>query len=250
MKKLLATLLLVLFAGPAWAASILEDAGTGQTNTSATVSTTNVTVTGSNTYLACFLSQARSSQTVTSVTWDAAGANEALALITDTGNTNFNRANGRWYGLASPTAGTNKTVTTIWSSGGIGAVTHCLSFSGVDQAAPASGGVTSNTDGSSASISVTSAVGDLVVAGLVVNLEDAPGTINAGTDETIQTGPSTTTQPTADENITTITLTEAGAASVTINPSWTTSTDLVLSGFSLKAAAASTQRPIAPIIFQ
>lgn len=209
---------------------------------------TNCTVSGSNTYLACFVARGNVARTVSSVTWDTAGANQALSAIASTAANNSNQALGEWYGLANPTAGTNKSVTVATSGTGVAFVTQCVSYSSVDQAAPASGGATSAVDGTSASVAVTSASGDLVLAGLAVNQGSATGDPGAGAGETLEVGIALTTRATADENVKVGVFSEAGAASVTMNPSWTTSEDNVICAFSLKAAAAA--RPIAPFIFQ
>lgn len=236
----------LLCVAPAYGVIAIEDVCSGTSNNDEPFTADNCTVTGSNTYIACQAATARTTFSIVSVTWDVAGANEALSLITSTNGQNTGRVNTAWYGLKNPTPGTNKSVTADISSTGVSHSLHCQMFSGVDQTTPVSGGTTHTTDTSTPTINVTSATNDLVVGGVVVNNENGSTNLAVGSGETLRTGPTLTTRGVGDEDLHQITMTEPGSASVTIAPTWTTSASQVLSGFSLKAASAT--RTYAPIV--
>src|SRR5262245_28600062 len=118
---------------------------------------------------------------VASVTWDSTGSPQALTRITSyTNETDFSKAiTIELWGLVNPTSG-NKTLTVTWSSTSqtAGAILG-ISFTGADQTGGTTtfANATTATDFSGASttssVTVSSAVGNLVVAQHLLNTGSA-----------------------------------------------------------------------------
>ncbi len=135
-------------------------------NAATSVDFTNLTVgTGANRALVVTLAFSNQAITGLTVTWDNGGTNQACTLI---GAINSGGINGRavLYGLVAPTSGA-KTLHVAWT-GSTSVTVSAVAYTGVDQ----TGGTTSfahfnsasASSGSSVSVTITSAVGNAVVA--------------------------------------------------------------------------------------
>lgn len=234
LARLLLALLLVLVASPAWAAIAVVDAEQNydEVDANTTVTTTSITVSGSNTYILCHAG-ARSTAitTVTSVQWDPGGSNQALTQITG-GVNSFNTS--ELWGLKNPTAGTlSATATFDAAVGANGSMAlTCVTFSGVDQTTPL-GTAASQADGTDPmEVVVSSAVDEMVVAGVTGDCSAAY--VSGDTSQK--------TVRTTENNHCHAVATAAGAASVTMD--WTnTGGASFLKGVPLKPAAATTSVP-------
>ena len=151
------------------------------THTSGSAATTSFTTSGSNRCLVALLcgDEPANAQDPSSITYGGA----ALTKLTSTGEAR--RYTGIYY-LANPALGSN-TFSLTWQDGnnanwdndGSGRVT-LIAFQGVDQDTPMSSGATTGATASSASVAVTTVVGDGVVS--VITTED--GTVTVGADQT------------------------------------------------------------------
>ncbi len=134
------------------------------------------------------------------------------------------------YYLVSPLSGANNVIVTNKDLSTVNFACGSISYSGVNQDTPWGTAVTGKGADSTPTITVTSAIGDVVVA--VLSAEGI-STIAPGAGETEQW----------DDNLTSITgggYTQAGAASVVMSPTSTT-TDWTLVGASLKPASTTSQ---------
>ena len=134
------------------------------------------------------------------------------------------------YYLLSPVSGANTILVTNGNAQSYNVVAGAISYSGVNQDTPFGTVVAARGTDSTPTVTVTSATGDIVV---VVLSAEGISTIAAGTGETEQW----------DDSLTDITgggYTQAGAASVVIAPS-TTTTDWTLTGASLKPSSTTSR---------
>lgn len=147
---------------------------TAATATSAAASPlthSNMTVgSGSNRVLLATFYFSNKTRTISSVVWDAAGANQAMTLIQSQATTGTNGIS-YLYGLVNPVSG-NKTLTITWTGGTSDVAVACASYTGADQ----TGGTTTfnnsstNTGtGTTATITITTSTTDAVVAHHVNN---------------------------------------------------------------------------------
>jgi hypothetical protein len=143
-------------------AAAATDCLSGAGVTSLTCATLTVGV-GSNRAQVCSVIWGGTPTTPT-VKWDAVATNQSMTAIT--GATVTNTSVATLYGLVAPTSG-NKTTTVAWT-GSLQAMVVCVAYTGVNQ----TGGATSFAHGVSASAAtgltagttITSAVGNAVVA--------------------------------------------------------------------------------------
>lgn len=111
----------------------------------------------------------RGTSTVTSVVWDAAGANESLTQIGSELDVDGTITGSIWY-IASPTAGT-KTVTITFTGGSKNVIAHCVPFAGHDTSTTVGTSVTDSGAGRTAgSTTLTDGTtGDLAIAAVATN---------------------------------------------------------------------------------
>ena len=141
----------LLCAAPAWAAIASDATSGGSIEGNATLDLTH-TATGTDTTGLMLCGVATSTgggTTVSSVTWDPAGANQAFTQITTIHLTDVRV--DLWY-RKSPTAGTSKTVRII-TSAGVNHAAICKTWTGVDLTAPLS--MTDSTSGTTSPSSLT-----------------------------------------------------------------------------------------------
>jgi len=136
---------------------VAVDSTSTNTGTGSTVDVTH-TVSGSDRLMLVGISTLNDS-TVSSVVWDPSGANQSASLVT---GCNRLSANGEmWmYQLVAPATGTHTLRVTFTTSES--AVVGVTSFTGVDQTTPLGTCVVANGDPGPASVTVSSAAGELV----------------------------------------------------------------------------------------
>lgn len=120
----------------------------------------------SNTALVVWVGWATQAVTVSSVTWDPAGANQALTAVAAavTAGTTYSK---QAFRLVNPTAGTSKVVRVTMSSGTVSNVNiGAAAYDGVDQSAPTAN-FTSNTTG--AALTVTASSGDATTTSIITS---------------------------------------------------------------------------------
>lgn len=204
--------------------------------TTTTLSVTNLTVgPGSNRALGVFIEWNSGSGSLPpglSVVWDSVGANQALTQVANTltsnGTTSMTLV---WFALIAPTSG-NKTLSISWTGNLEGHAT-AISMTGVDQTSVAAaclhGAVHNASSASPCSVTVTSAVGNLVLAG---HSQDV-GPFGAISGTTIATDDVTGPNNGVTSNY------ASGAASVTMTAAFTGSGSNASSGFDVLAAAGA-----------
>jgi len=177
-----------------------------------------------------------SGDTLTSVTWDPAGANEALSEVRRDENDTETVWTAIWQ-LQSPTAGDNKILRFVFPDSDPtddGGICAAISLEGVEQATAMSDGATGGFDlGTTLSISVVSESGDLVIDVAADVIDDL--TIGAGQTENFTDFLQNSVRGGSSR--------EAGAGSVTM--SWTigTTQEWCMSGVNINAAAAAAGQP-------
>jgi MSHA biogenesis protein MshQ len=200
-----------------------SDSGTG-----ATINVTH-TVSGTDRLMLVGISTAGavSGLTIISVVWDPTGVDEALTLV---GSQTQSAGDAKmWiYQKLAPTTGTN-TLRVRFSSGLKAKVVGVVSFTGVDQSTPLGTFVSAQGLSNSASVSVTSATGELVFD--TVAVEDA-ASMTVGANQTqlwnLQSGATLGGGST-----------EAGAASVTMSWSPSSSEKWAIGAVPIKPAAGA-----------
>jgi hypothetical protein len=233
MKWLIAFLVL-LAATPSWAAITVEGtASSGGVQGSTTITFShNSGASGSN----CI--------TIVGIAWRESGGTTAISTITFNGDSLtqkesvFNGATvyGALWRILAPDRTTADVVVTFSeaTNAAAGAQTYC----GVDQVTPFGTATTRNSSADAdtlSAISVTSAVGELVVDVLARNNGDETVTVGAGqTQEYQQDGPETDA---TDRRL--AASREAGAASVDMRWTWATGSSVGHIGIPLKPAAAA-----------
>ncbi len=158
------------------------------------------------------------------------------------GGTGMTRQTGRatpsWntvdvYGLTAVASG-SQTVTATYSGGATNIGGGCTTFTGVHQtqASAFTNAATANGTSTAPSVTVTSATGNMVFVGGVCQPGQAwtPGT---GETEGWEIG---------NGGFDAAAYTEAGAASVTVNPSLTSSNDWAMAGFNVVQSSAAASR--------
>lgn len=185
---------------------------------------TGITVSGTNRILYGFLTR---DSTVFSgdptCVWDAAGANESATLFQTLTGTSRALA---LFRLVAPTVGSSKIVT-FGNFNTIDTVAGVIVLDGVDQTTPDDTPVTdSNTTGTSDTNTVTSASGDLVLSAVAINNQNTAG-IDGGAAEL---------QAAGNGGIGMGLLTNAGAASVNCDWTWTSNSDWRHAAFNVNAA--------------
>jgi hypothetical protein len=208
-------------------------------------------VSGSDKFLYCELSfrDTDPPDNFASVTFDPAGANQSLTFRN---GTEIGLVRVEVWTLTNPTNITNGTVRFSQSSDLVstGAVAQCMLLNGVDQTTPYSGGTcTQSASATTLSLSVTSATGDLVLGSLVIRGDATSPAVGAGETDESGAGNYNSNNTVPDEGAWGRISSQAGAASVSLDPSWTGSVDAGLCGASIKAATAA-RRPIAPVIIE
>lgn len=179
MNRLLASLLILLgLLAPCSAAVTLDACGTSDvtagngTTTVTSVNFTNLTIaSGSNRALVVVLNFGVATISGLTVVWDSGGANQSLTQINTANGTGGVVARADLWGLVNPVIG-NKTLTVSWTTASDIYVDAC-SFAGVDQTGgatsfPNSTSVTGSGILTTLSTTVTSAIGDYVLAGFTV----------------------------------------------------------------------------------
>lgn len=168
----------LLCAAPAWAAIASDATSGGSIEGNATLDLTH-TATGTDTTGLMLCGVATSTgggTTVSSVTWDPAGANQAFTQITTIHLTDVRV--DLWY-RKSPTAGTSKTVRII-TSAGVNHAAICKTWTGVDQTTPLGTAVSTSGTTSPSSLTPGSAVGDIVMDVIGWSSNAVTETIGAG----------------------------------------------------------------------
>jgi hypothetical protein len=228
--------LLWLIPVQGWAAVTWDnDTTSDSAGTDTTDSFSHTVGSGSNGYAgACVITRGGSSITVSSVSvGGSAGSQIAVADSTTTGG-GIIRVE-IWGRAIGSTSGAITIAPTV--SAGDNFRTVAFSLFGVDQANPV--GTANGVTGASTSLTATvsSAVGELVLGCLGVST----GTSNhaVGANETQQWLNTSDTNNTIDMG-----MTEPGAASVSIIPTWTTGHYSVLAAVPFKAAAAATPQSL------
>jgi len=161
-----------------WAA-IASDATSGGSIEGNTTLDLSHTATGTSTdgFMACGIATSTGGgTTVSSVTWDPAGVNQAFTQITTIHLTDVRV--DLWY-LKAPTAGAAKTVRIITSA----AVNHaaiCKTWTGVNQTTPIGTAVSTSGTTSPSSLTPGSAVGDVVMDVIGWSSNAVTETIGAG----------------------------------------------------------------------
>jgi hypothetical protein len=190
-----------------------------------TFSFTNVTVAaGTNlalTVVILFDAPGSNSPAVTSMTWDAAGANQAM-VRTNVGSGVAISGNVEIWTLINPTAGVNKTIS-IAVSPTSALYTQACVWTGVDQTGGATSFPHSTFAGGATTVTIASATGNVVIAG--------------ATSGVVPTGVMGTTLVSDTSSGTIFNIYSsymAGAASVVIG---STSNNNVISAIDIKAAA-------------
>lgn len=135
-----------------------------------TLNVANVSLSGQNAVLVFVSINNNSGQTVTSVKIDPTGANVTVPYLTDVNNTRSGGNDARLYvyGLVNPPQGTY-TVRAIYSTAlDTGAGNHVVVYplSGVNTTTPFGTPGTNENDGAAASVTVPSASGEVVFAGM------------------------------------------------------------------------------------
>ena len=179
MKHLLAIFLSFLISPLAEAAVAFDSVGTAADTSGTAASATNMTVgTGSNRAIVAQVTWFAAPTGIT-VTWDPAGANQALTLIK--AYTNSNGQMTALYGLVNPTSGTNKSLTANWT-GSTECIIQGVSWTGVNQ----SGGTTSfpnstqnNGNNNSATITINSAVNNATMDSITTGFNSALNSVSA-----------------------------------------------------------------------
>lgn len=169
-----------------------------------------------------------------SLRWDSAGTNQAMAAIPSAGVTNTNRA--ELWGLVAPTSGANNLAVSWTTARDV--YVNAVAWTGVDQTGGATsfphGATNTGASGVTASVSVTSAVGNAVM-GVHVTPASAVSVNNTQTFlDSVAAGIS------AGGNR------AAGAASVSMTATWNTSQIWASAGTDILAAVASGQVPYQP----
>lgn len=151
----------------------------------------------SNTGLFVWVGWGNQAVTVSSVTWDPAGANQSLTAVAAavTAGTTYSK---QAFKLVNPTAGASKTLRVTMSSGTVSNVNIGASvYDGVDQTTP-SANFTSNTTADPLTVTATS--GDVTTTSMVVSnlitstdqtqlwLDNTPSASADGGDYAIATG--------------------------------------------------------------
>ena len=173
-------ILFVYSPSPASAAIAVDVAGTGS-GTGTTVDITGPNVgSGSNRVLLVGIAQGNSAATLTSVTWDQGGTNQAMTRISSVSNASDTRV--ELWRLVAPTSGA-KTLRIV-SPSSVGMAVGIVSYTGVDQTTPEDTPPTGTTGapGSTPSITVTSATSDLVIDAASTKEDSTANT--AGTNQT------------------------------------------------------------------
>ena len=237
-KQLIAILLCLLIAPPAWAAVTVDANSTGASATGTTVTIAH-TVSGTNTYIlvGCGFNTGGAT-TISSVTWNTSENLTQIGTRPRTGTI----ATDLW-GLVAPTATTANIVVTK-SASGVDSVCKVVSFNGVDQSTPI--GTSNQGTGTAAapSIAVTSSAGELVVDVLGWRTNATPTATPDGSQTAIGTQQSCVTSTNCRVHMSYET---AAGASTTM--SWTETLDQSAQvGVPLKPAAA-TVVPTSPIFF-
>lgn len=162
------------------------DTGTATYNTSATTQNFTFTI-GATATLAVALVVQDATQSVTSVTWDPAGANQAFTLIGSEPLPTSTNGKCYLYGLVNPTAGASKTLRVI---NGVAAGTSCemQSYSGTvtsSVAASCTNALVANGTMTSTPANIGTAAQSGANGDMYVGLYGSTGTINSVSDTSI-----------------------------------------------------------------
>jgi len=134
---------------------------------------------GSNRLLIVGVGQGNSNVTLTSVTWDEGGTNQAMTRIASLGRASDTHV--ELWRLVAPTSGAN--LLRIRSASAVGVAVGIVAYTGVDQTTPNDApGTRSGGPGSSPSATVSSDAGDLVVD--AVSSKEDGSNKNAGGGQT------------------------------------------------------------------
>lgn len=125
-----------------------------------------------------------------------------------------------WYRVAPPTGSCTVQIQISTSTGNRRIVGGAVSYTGVDQTTPFGTGADNSGFSQNASVDVSSATGDVVIA--VIGKRDSAQAISVGSGQTQRYNDQSTASTTAD-NVIGASSTEAGAALVTMSWDWVTS---------------------------
>jgi MSHA pilin protein MshD len=214
-----------LSGGGAVAIGTIASASFGGSSGNTYVNVTGVNLSGQNAVVVFVGYNNVSDQTVTSVVIDPGGANITIPNLADSNNTQSGGDDAHIYihGLVNPPQGTYTVRVnfnaTLSSGTGINVVVYPLS--GVDTTTPFRTAGTAENDSSTSSVTVPSAAGDLVLAGVTGETINTPTLTSAGVaDRNIYAGSCSGT----DCNNNTATAHRDGAAT-SVNFSWTHDND-------------------------
>jgi len=215
--------------------AIAFDASSTKTDLTQPSSVTSAhTVTGANTYLIVEVGLTSGAiGNVTGVTYNGV-AMTSLNNVNPVGH----GLRGTFWGLKNPATGTHNIVASI-SGANDGVTVTGSSYTGVDQTTPI--GVVAAADSgagtsASASISVASAVGDVVVGGIIIG--NAATSITIGAGQTQRAAANLIVSNGEHDNRISD---EPGAAGTTTHSwTWTGATDWTIAGVALKPAGAAT----------
>lgn len=189
--SVLILLVILLFAAPSWADPVLDATSGGSVEGNATLDVTHTaTGTGTDGLMACGIATSTGGgTTVSSVTWDPTGANQAFTQAATIHLTDVRV--DLWY-LKAPTAGAAKTVRII-TSAGVNHAAWCVTWTGVDQTTSMGTAVSTSGTTSPSSLTPGSAVGDVVIdvigwSSNAVTETIGGGQTRLGTKQTTTTG--------------------------------------------------------------
>jgi len=230
-RLLTACLLILALLTPAWAHVTFDAVGPSSSGATAHNSTSlswNHTCSGSHRLLVVGVSLSDGSdpgKTITGVTYNGVALTSSAAVHSGAGTAGYVQL---WY-LVAPDTGTNSVAVTLST---VGANTDLLggsvSFDGVDQSTPVQNFNSATGSGTSASLVITSATGDMVVDAEANGSNVPVSTKTVRWSEHVSNG---SRAGNAGQS------TAAGAASVTMG--YTTSSDSWgMAGFDIKAAGA------------
>jgi hypothetical protein len=230
----------LFLASPAWAAVTYDTDTTGTNPASDTTHTFSHTIgTGTNVYVGvCVTTKGGSAGVgidVTDVDIGGVQGSERRAQVTSA-----DIKVEYWDAVLGSTTGSVDVVVTTAANDVFRAT--AFSMFGVDQSSPVgTADSTFSASATSLSLNISSAVGELVISCLATG--NGTSNITVGADQTQQWLNTVDANNTFEQGST-----EPGASTVTMSHSWTTSNQSVL--VAVPVNAASTRRPIAPIMLQ
>ena len=237
LRSLLIVAWLVLGAAPAWAA-ITWDTATANGNPTADTadSFTHTIGTGSNVYVGvCVTSNGTDgsgSIDVSSLTVNGSAA--TFRAASDTVSQGASVKTEYWDAVLGSTNGAVTVAVNVSANDRFR--TTAFSLFGVDQTTPVGTAATTEVTSTSASVNVSSAVNELVMSCLGVNMTSSAWTVGAGQTERWLN--STDINTTAEQGSS-----EPGGATVTMSHSWTTVQYASLIAIPIKPASATVATP-------